>query len=439
MNVDAISEVIANLNETIQWGHVLECVGLVVEAECPDAFVGELCEIKPLKNVAGKGITAEVIGFRSGRVLLMPYDGTKGIRQGDLVKTIRVAAQMKVGFSLLGRVIDAFGNPIDGKGKISNLTDVSLHKETINPLTRKSIDEVFETGIKAIDAFTTIGKGQRLGLMAGSGVGKSSLISSLCRHLDADINVIALIGERGREVEEFVNQTLGEEGLKKSIVIAATAQESPLVRVHAAYGAIAVAEFFASQGKDVFFAMDSVTRFATALREIGLAAGEPPTVKGYTPSVFSAIPDIIERCGNFQLNGAITAIFTVLVESDDFNDPVVDSVRAILDGHIVLSRELAEQSHYPAIDIAKSISRLHSQLNNKERISAAHKLRKIFSDYQQNREVLELGLFDSGNSNQRQSLIRQWKLLEGFLQQELSQKYSINDTFTELMDLGSAK
>jgi flagellum-specific ATP synthase len=260
--------------------------------------------------------------------------------------------------------------------------------------------------------------------MAGSGVGKSTLLSGICQHVNADINIVALIGERGREVEEFVHRIMEEKSLERTIVIAATAQESPIIRAQAAQTAIVLAEYFADQGKDVFFTMDSVTRFATALRDIGLAAGEPPTVKGYTPSVFSAVPDLIERCGNFVGKGSISAIFTVLVEGDDFNDPVVDTVRAILDGHIVLSRELAEQGHYPAIDIAKSLSRLFNQLNEKSHAADCRILRKIFNDYQQNKDILELGLFEQDDTKDRDHLIQQWKALQTLLIQDVSEKSS---------------
>jgi flagellum-specific ATP synthase len=327
----------------------------------------------------------------------------------------------------LGRVVDATSKPIDGNGDIIGLKDSPVLKSVVNPLMRQGVDEILPTGIKAIDGFTTLGKGQRVGLFAGSGVGKSTLISSICNHVVADVKVIALVGERGREVEEFVSQTLGDEGIKNSVVIASTAQESPLNRVQAAYSAITIAEYFANSGNDVFFAMDSITRFATALREVGLAAGEPPTVKGYTPSVFSAIPNLIERCGNFKGKGSISAMFSVLVESDDFNDPIVDCTRAILDGHILLSRDLAEQSHFPAIDIAKSISRLQSKLVSPESIRLTRELRKVFSNYQQNREILELGFFDSSDGNpQQKSLKNNWRNLEAFLLQNSHESLSLD-------------
>jgi flagellum-specific ATP synthase len=438
MNSEKIMHLISNLRSPIHYGQVTECVGLVIEAECQGAFIGELCNITSAYSKGEcRSISAEVVGFRQGKVLLMPYEGTKGIRQGDLVRHTGTFSQMKVGDGLLGRVIDAFGSPLDQKGEIQGLKNVSLHNDRINPLKRKPISNILETGIRAIDGFVTMGVGQRLGLLAGSGVGKSSLLSSMCKHVKADINVVALIGERGREVEDFVNKTLGEEGLSRTVVIAATAQDSPLIRVQAAYGAIACAEYFADQGHNVFFTMDSITRFATALREIGLAAGEPPTVKGYTPSVFSAIPDLIERCGNFHNRGSISAIFTVLVESDDFNDPVVDTVRAILDGHIVMSRQLAEQNHYPAIDVSKSISRLYSQLNTSEFLTCAGRLKKVFSDYQQNKDILELGLFESKNNTEREKLKNQWQELERVLVQKISDNSPADETRKQIVELSS--
>lgn len=430
----AILDIIEALPTEVRTGQVLQSVGMMVEASCPGAFIGEWCEIQPRNNIAAP-IPAEVIGFREHRALLMPYRQAQGISQGNAVIASGKAAPVMVGDALVGRVIDAFGEPLDGQGPIVGLTAVQPQRATINPMLRAPINEIMSTGIRAIDGFLTFGSGQRVGLMAGSGVGKSSLLSAICQHIEADVNVVALIGERGREVEEFVNQTLGPDGLAQSVVVSATAQESALVRIHAAQNAISIAEHFARQGKNVFFTMDSVTRYAMALREVGLAAGEPPTVKGYTPSVFAAIPNIIERCGNFQEQGSITALFTVLVEGDDLNDPVVDSVRAIMDGHIVLSRFLAERGHYPAIDIGKSVSRLFGALNDADCKKATKLARQVWSDYQQNKDILDLGLFQSGDDARRNALVANWRRLEEFLLQGLDEASSLPETQKQLLSL----
>ena len=373
-------------------GQVYRSIGLVIEATCPGVFVGELCEIQIVNsdNIA----LAEVVGFKEDRVLLMPYQKIKGISYGCRVTATGDVATTNVSTKLLGRVIDAFGNPIDSLENIAAEKSYPIHREPINPLLRKKIDQVVATGIKSIDTFITLGKGQRIGLFAGSGVGKSTLLSAICKNTKNEINVIALIGERGREVEEFIHETLGKDGLKNSIVIVATAEQPPLVRTRAVYTACAIAEYFSQQGQNVLFTMDSITRFAMALREIGLAIGEPPTVKGYTTSVFSIIPTIVERCGRFKDRGAITAIFSVLVEAEDFNDPIVDCLRAILDGHIVLTRELAERGHYPAIDVLKSVSRLFNRLNDNTHQDIVNRCRNVLAKYADSKELIELGAFE---------------------------------------------
>lgn len=384
---------IKGLPSNIRKGRVVRSIGIVIEAVCPNVSVGEICFITPSNGL--HKIRAEVVGFKEGRILLMPFQRVKGISYGSIVEASGEKNTVRVSDELVGRVINAFGEPIDELGAISYQETIDTRYEPINPLDRKRIEQPIETGIKAIDTFMTIGKGQRMGLFAGSGVGKSTLLSSLCRNVKDEVNVIALIGERGREVEEFVNDTLGEEGLTNSIVICATAEEPPLVRVHAAYTACTIAEYFSNQGKDVLFTMDSITRFAMALREIGLSIGEPPTTKGYTTSVFSRIPEIIERCGSFKGKGSITAIFTVLVESGDFNDPIVDALRAILDGHIVLSRELAEKGHYPAIDVLKSVSRLFSRFNDTREQEVISQCKNILSRYDDSKELIDIGAFNS--------------------------------------------
>ena len=412
-------------------GIVVQSIGIVVEATCPNVFVGELCLIYPSNGK--KSILAEVVGFKEERVLLMPFQKVKGISYGCVVKALGKTAQVKMSSNLVGRIVNAFGEPIDDLGDITYDYEVQTHFEPINPLTRKRIDQPINTGIKAIDSFITIGKGQRMGLFAGSGVGKSTLLSSLSKNVKDEINVIALIGERGREVEEFVHDTLGEEGLKNSIVICATAEQPPLVRVHAVYAACAIAEYYSSKGQDVLFTMDSITRFAMALREIGLAIGEPPTTKGYTTSVFSRIPEIIERCGNFKDKGAITAIFTVLVESGDFNDPIVDALRAILDGHIVLTRDLAERGHYPAIDVLKSTSRLFNRFNTSAQQKTVNKGKNILAKYEDSKELIEIGAFDS--DNKENELLVNSKKINQFLQQSSNTFVSATDSKASLLNV----
>ncbi|UAA37589.1 FliI/YscN family ATPase [Paraneptunicella aestuarii] len=431
----AIESVIDNIPETSRCGYVLQSVGLTIEATLPGAFIGELCELSD-PNRAEQAVLAEVVGFRDDRILLMPYQSTLGIHHSTQVKGTGSYAGISTTNKHLGHVLNGFGEPLDNPSFKHKANRKPVRHSIVNPMSREPISEVMSTGIRAIDGLLTMGKGQRLGLLAGSGVGKSTLLSSICQHSEADVNVVALIGERGREVEEFVNHTLGSEGLAKSVVIAATAQESPLMRVQAARAAMAYAEHFAQQGKNVFFMVDSITRYAMALREIGLAVGEPPTVKGYTPSVFTELPYYIERCGNFRNSGSITGLFSVLVESDDFTDPVVDSVRAILDGHIVLSREYAERNHYPAIDVLKSISRIYTKLNNDGIKQVARSLRQRISDYEQNRDILELGLFDSEGSEQRKTLLEAWQHIKSFLVQDTDNADSLESCREQLFKLG---
>lgn len=409
-------------------GKVVEVIGTVIQATCPETFIGEICHIYTTKS--DSYIVAEVVGLKFGKALLMPYEELSGVCFGAKVVATGHSTVISIGDGLLGRVVDAFGQPIDSKGKIAGVVSTSIEREDINPLSRERIDSVMSTCIKAIDNFTTLGRGQRVGLFAGSGVGKSSLLSAICANVFDEINVITLIGERGREVEDFVNNTLTEESIKNSIVIAATADQSPLVRVQAVYTACAIAEHFSRENKNVLFTMDSVTRFAMALREIGLAIGEPPTVKGYTTSVFSIIPKVIERCGSFKNRGAITAIFTVLVESEDFNDPIVDALRAVLDGHIVLTRELAEQGHYPAIDVLKSTSRLFNQLNESEHRKLVNKYRKIIADYLNSKDVIEFNKL-SGKKEENE-LVSQYERISRFLVQDIGESLTLEESRQQL-------
>ncbi|MBL4606788.1 MAG: FliI/YscN family ATPase [Pseudomonadales bacterium] len=407
--------------ETIQRnGRVLQFYGLVLEASGPDVFLGEICEIYTPQAL--KPVLAEVVGFRDGHVLMMPYGNLSGIHVGSEIVATGRAASLRVGEHLLGRVVDAFGRPMDGKAFDSLGEEYPLYPEPINPLDRQRITEQFTTGIRSIDTMLSIGVGQRVGLFAGSGVGKSTLLGQIAQASNADVNVIALIGERGREVLDFVVENLGEEGLKNSIIVVAGADQPALVRVHAAYAATTVAEYFKNQGKKVFLAMDSITRFAMAQREIGLAIGEPPTARGYTPSAFAQIPKLVERAGNFRDSGSITAVYTVLVEGDDFNEPVSDTTRAILDGHIVLSRKIATRGRYPAIDLLESVSRLHRQITTKENQALVDQALKHLSLYNESKDLIELGAYKEGSNRALDSAIAFYSKFELAITQATPEK-----------------
>lgn len=415
-------------------GIVLQNIGLVIEVSCPGLCLAQLCEIEASIDNSLRTILCEVVGFKEDRTLVMPYEKATGIAYGCKVSALNSFATIPVGFEFIGRVVDSFGAPLDSGGSIKAAKQMAIYRQPINPLQRLSISEIFVTGIKAIDACLTLGKGQRIGLFAGSGVGKSSLISSICRNSveQGQINIIALVGERGREVQEFVQDTLGDAGMRNSIVFAATAEQPPLIRAHAVYAAVAMAEFFSEQGREVLLVVDSMTRFAMALREVGLAIGEPPTMRGYTTSVLSALPSIAERCGRFNQRGAITGIFSVLTEGDELNDPAAETLKAILDGHIVLSPSLAQRDHYPAIDVLKSVSRLFNRLSVPEQRHAIKSLRSIIAKYEENRTLLELSMTE----NAAVQMIRQgYEVCSGFLQQGLEQQSALADTLMLLSRL----
>lgn len=374
-------------------GRIVAFNGLVVEAQGPDAPIGELCEIR--RPDGTQPIPAQVVGFRKEHVLLMPYGDVGGLSPNSLIHASGRALDVPVGRSLLGRVVDAFCQPLDGRGTLDLPDRYPLHAAPLNPMERPGIDEVLETGVRAIDTLLTLGKGQRMGVFAGSGVGKSTLLGMLARHVKADVTVLALVGERGREVGDFIRNALGEDGLARAVVMAATADQPALVRTHAVHAAHSVAEYFRDQGMSVLLVVDSITRFAMAQREIGLAIGEPPTFRGYTPSVFSWIPRVAERCGRHG-SGVITAIYSVLVEGDDMNEPITDHMRAILDGHIVLSREQAARGHFPAIDVLQSTSRLLSTIAEPDERILAAEVRRVLSLYEASRDMIELGAHQPG-------------------------------------------
>lgn len=403
-----------------EFGRVQSVVGLLVEASEIQAAVGELCYIYESMDPKSRRIKAEVVGVRGRTSVLMPLEQIAGLRAGCLVQRAALPLTVPVGNALLGRVIDANGHPLDGGGPLILREERPVHSEPPSPLTRRMIEDKLHTGVRAIDAFMTMGEGQRVGIFAGSGVGKSTLLGMIARQAEADVNVIALIGERGREVQEFIVDNLGTEGLKRSVVVAVTGDQAAMSRVKGASVAFAIAEFFRDQGKNVLLMMDSVTRVAMAQREIGLAIGEPPTTRGYTPSVFALLPRLLERAGP-GATGSITGIFTVLVDGDDMNEPVGDAVRGILDGHIVLSRKLAHAGHFPAIDVPASVSRLMGRVATKEAQQAALEARRLLSAYRDAEDLIRIGAYAVG-SNPEVDRARDLKdELDGFLRQDVDE------------------
>jgi flagellum-specific ATP synthase len=398
---------------TRRTGRVVSISGQSIEAIGPDATIGEICHL-----VQGQSrLLAEVVGVKPGRVILMPYGEVRGAGSGDEIVATGNMARVPVGDAMLGRVVDAFGEPLDDGGRPAVQATRPLHAAPLNPLSRPRITKLIETGVRAIDGLLPMGSGQRMGIFAGSGVGKSTLLGMLARNMKSDVNVIALIGERGREVREFVEKHLGTEGLRRSVVIVATSDQPALFRTRAAYAATALAEHFRDEGKQVLLMMDSVTRFAMARREIGLAAGEPPTSRGYTPSVFSEIPALCELCGSTDSGGAITALYTVLVEGDDFNEPISDIVRATLDGHVMLSRDLAHEGHFPAIDVLKSVSRLASDLVHADDQSIMRATIELLSTYERNRQMVDMGAYRIGSNPAVDRAIQLFPAIRHVLQQ----------------------
>jgi flagellum-specific ATP synthase len=407
---------------TLSWtGQVSEVVGLAIESRGPNVAIGDFCEIV---TTGGQTIRTQVIGFRNGRVLSMPLEETGGLQLGDKVAARSEDARVVVGPGLLGRVIDGFGKPLDSRAPFEPTEAYPLYGRPGNPLDREHITEPLATGIRAIDSLLPCGKGQRVGIFGGSGVGKSTLLGSMSRHNSADVTVIAMIGERNREVRGFLENELGPEGRARSVVVCATSERPAPLRVRACFVALAVAEYFRDQGAKVLLVMDSVTRLAMAQREIGLAAGEPPSQKGYTPSVFNLLPKVLERAGNFR-SGSITGFFTVLVEGDDFNEPIADAVRAILDGHIVLSRALASQGHYPAIDILHSVSRLTSAIATPGQKKASSRLRQALAAYRDAEDLIQLGAYVAGSNPVLDSSIRLRPELVTFLCQDHAEKADV--------------
>jgi flagellum-specific ATP synthase len=411
-------------------GRVSQILGLTIESEGPAVDLGEHCYIK----IRGRQhpLSAEVVGFKADKVLLMPLGDMAGIGPGCEVVGAGEKLQVEVGEGLLGRVLDGLGNPMDECGPLLSGVFYPLLASPPNPLTRHRITTPLAVGVKVIDALLTCGRGQRVGIFSGSGVGKSTLLGMIARNTEADVNVIALIGERGREVRDFLERDLGPEGLARSVVIVATSDQPALLRLKGAMVATAVAEFFRDQGYDVMLMMDSVTRFAAAQREVGLAIGEPPTTRGYTPSVFALLPCLLERSGTAEF-GSITGLYTVLVEGDDMNEPIADAVRGILDGHIVLSRELAQLNHYPAIDVLASVSRLMTELTTPEHQAAAGALRSLLAVYRENQDLINIGAYAPGSNPQIDTAIHMIEAINGFLRQTTQEKISYHDTLNQLI------
>ena len=404
-------------------GKVKKVVGLTIEVEGLQSFVGEVCVIKTNHG----SIFAEVVGFKDNTVLLMPLGDLTGVAPGHEVESTGKTLRVKVGKSILGKVLDGLGQPINNE-KLEYEEEYELDRKPPNPLQRSRINTVMATGIRAIDGFLTCGNGQRIGIFAGSGVGKSTLLGMIARYSDADVNVIGLIGERGREVKEFIEKDLGEEGLKKSVVVVATSDQQPLLRLKGAFTATAIAEYFRDKGLNVMLMMDSVTRFAMAQREVGLTIGEPPATKGYTPSVFAMLPKLMERSGTSD-KGAITAFYTVLVEGDDMNEPIADAARGILDGHIILSRKIAAQNHYPAIDVLSSISRLMSEIADEKLKNKAGELRDILATYKEAEDLINIGAYQKGSNPKIDRAISLIDEINGFLKQKMNEHSSFMDTY----------
>jgi len=434
INLEAYSDIIKKTNSMREIGKVIEIIGLIIEADGPQSSIGDLCYIYNKLNE--EPVWAEVVGFRQSKILLMPLGSMEGLQPGAIVVNTGSAMKIKVGEQLLGRVLDGLGRPIDNLGEISSQNLRSTNAEAINPLKRSRIEQPLSLGIKSIDGFITVGKGQRLGIFAGSGVGKSTTLAMMAKNTSADMNVIALIGERGREVREFIENTLGTEGMKRTVVIAATSEQPSLVKIKAAYVATTIAEYFRDKGRDVLFMLDSVTRIAMAQREVGLAIGEPPATRGYTPSVFAIMPKLMERAGSND-KGTMTGLYTVLVEGDDFNEPISDTARSILDGHIMLSRDLAHKNHYPAVDVLQSISRVMPEVTSKEHRQAAGKLRNLLAIYKKNEDLINIGAYVKGSDASCDRAIAMMDRINAFLQQEVGQKFIYENTVEDLINLAN--
>ncbi len=434
INLESYFHKLRELDPIKTIGAVKRAVGLVVESLGPPVSVGELCEIVG-KDRSGGSIPAEVVGFRDNYVISMPLYKVHGVKLGDKVICRKKKASIPVSPALLGRVINAMGEPIDDKGTIDAMEEYPIQRSETNPLERKNIEETLGTGIRAIDGLLTCGKGQRIGIFGGSGIGKSTLLGMMARYTSADVNVISLVGERGREVRSFIEKDLGPDGLKRSVVVVSTSDQPPLLRIRAALVATTIAEYFRNLGKDVLLVMDSVTRFAMAQREVGLAAGEPPSSKGYTPSVFALLPRLFERAGNFMSGGSITGFYTVLVEGDDMTEPIADAVRSLLDGHIVLNRELAWRNHYPCIDVMASISRLMPDLVPMSYLQKAGRIREWLSTHRKAEDMLNIGAYAKGSNPQIDMALKKIDAVSSFLIQRSDERVALENAFARVEEI----
>ena len=432
INFKSLNKKVNEMDFNYTEGIVRNVIGLTTEVEGIKAFVGEVCEIY---NDRKEPVTCEVVGFKEGKVLLMPLGELTGIAPGCRVVPTGKQLSVKCSDELFGKVLDGLGNSLEDYNIISG-TEYPLDREPPDPLKRRRIENVISTGVRAIDGFLTVGEGQRIGIFAGSGVGKSTTLGMIARYAEADVNVIALVGERGREVLDFIERDLGEEGLKRSIIVCATSDKPALVRLKGAFTATAIAEYFRDKGKKVILMMDSVTRFAMAQREIGLAIGEPPATKGYTPSVFAQLPRLMERAGMSD-KGSITAFYTVLVDGDDFNEPIADAVRSILDGHIVLSRALASKNHYPAVDVLNSISRLMTEIAEKDHLKAAGEARDLLSIYRDSEDLINIGAYVKGSNLKIDSAIKYNDKINEFLKQKMDDYTPFDKCINDLNNIWS--
>ena len=433
VNIKKFTDAIDSCESIKMSGKITQVIGLVIESQGPNVSLGELCYVRS-RFAQVEPIPAEVVGFREGRVLLMPIGEMQGIGPGCEVISAQRVLQVKVGPQLLGRVLDGLGEPMDDKGPILSKTEYPLQASPPDPLHRPRIKDSLFVGVRAVDGLITLGSGQRIGIMAGSGVGKSTLLSMIARNTEADVSVIALVGERGREVRDFIERDLGEEGLKRSVVVVATSDKPALVRIKGAMTATAIAEYFRDQGKRVVLMMDSVTRFAMAQREVGLTIGEPPATRGYTPSVFALLPRLLERAGTSE-RGSITGIYTVLVDGDDMNEPIADAVRSILDGHIVLSRAIAAQNHFPAIDVLSSVSRVMTDVASREHIKAAQEMRALMAVYKEAEDLIHIGAYVKGSSAKIDTAIQKIDAINAFLCQDVFEKTTFDETVTALENI----
>ncbi|RLQ95745.1 flagellar protein export ATPase FliI [Falsibacillus albus] len=417
-----------------RYGRVKRVVGLMIESQGPECSIGDVCWIRVISQKKTRKIQAEVVGFKEESVMLMPYASINEIAPGSLVEATGQTLEVRMGHQLIGSVVDSLGQPMDGGVLPKGLSAIPTEQSPPNPLSRPPIEEPLEVGVRPIDSLLTVGKGQRIGIFAGSGVGKSTLLGMIARNTKADVNVIALIGERGREVREFIERDLGPEGLKKTIVVAATSDQPALMRIKGAFTATAIAEYFRDKGMNVMFMMDSVTRVAMAQREVGLAVGEPPATRGYTPSVFAILPKLLERTGTNEF-GSITAFYTVLVDGDDMNEPIADTVRGILDGHLVLDRNLANKGQFPAINILKSVSRLMNHLASEEHQKAAERIRDLLSTYLNSEDLINIGAYKRGASREIDEAIDFYPKIISFLKQKTNEAISMDEAIQSLIQL----